>query len=222
MISRSCRSKVHNLTWLVRLCDLLRRRCKWLSAISKTLAGLGNADLQRGSVISWTWELAYSPKTGSPFGQDLPLVSLRPSCPNLFRPQPNTAPEMVRAKLCAPPTDIWANGIPCRDWIICGVEMLCPHIPNPSCPHWFWPQEKTWPPVKENGCNTASLNERKLDGLRQQINYARIIRPCSPLDSAWECQNPQATWAIWTSDNDLMFLPFGGERNKNHHWVVIF
>lgn len=54
MISRPCRSKVPNLTWLVRLCDPLRRRCKWLSAISRTLAGLGNADLQRDSVIiSW-------------------------------------------------------------------------------------------------------------------------------------------------------------------------
>lgn len=30
----------------------------------------------------------------------------------------------------------------------------------------------------------------------------------SPLESAWECQYPQATWAICTSDKLLMFLAF--------------
>lgn len=50
----------------------------------------------------------------------LPLSSLRPSCPNLLRPQPKTAPERVSAKLCAPPAAIWAKGIPSKDFISCG------------------------------------------------------------------------------------------------------
>lgn len=80
--------------------------------------------------------------------QQPPLVSLRPSWPNLFRPQPNTAPERVMAKLWAPPADSCAKGMPCKDCMIWGVEILDPCIPSPSCPNWFWPQEKTWPPIK--------------------------------------------------------------------------
>lgn len=46
--SRSSRNhKVHNLTWLVQLCDLLHRRCKSLAVTSGTSAGLGKNDLQR-------------------------------------------------------------------------------------------------------------------------------------------------------------------------------
>lgn len=135
-----------------------------------------------------------------------PLLSLRPSWPNLFRPQPNTAPERVRAKLWAPPADIWAKGIPCRDWMIWGVEMLCPFIPSPSCPYRFWPQEKTWPPMKRKRQNTQCL---VLWGKHNTLNGRCALccyKPSSPLESAWECQCPQATWAICTSDKLLMFL----------------
>lgn len=135
---------VYNLTWLTLLCDLLHRRRKSLFVIEEI-----SAEWENGVLKKTFWQLVIS------LGLDCcqavldhsPLMSFRPSWPNLLRPQPNTAPERVSAKLWAPPADIWAKGMPWREWMIWGVAMLCPLVPSPSCPYRFWPQEKTLPPM---------------------------------------------------------------------------
>lgn len=79
----------------------------------------------------------------------LPCVSLRPSCPALFFPQPNTAPDRERAKLWSPPAVIWAKGIPARDFRGWGKSLLGSSLPRPSCPLVFWPQVNSSPSEKE-------------------------------------------------------------------------
>lgn len=62
----------------------------------------------------------------------IPRSSLSPSCPELFFPQPNTAPERDRAKLWAPPAATWAKGIPSRDLTRCGLAWEGHSFPKPN------------------------------------------------------------------------------------------
>lgn len=75
----------------------------------------------------------------------LPCLSLRPSWPALFLPQPNTAPDKERAKLWSPPAVICAKGIPARDLRGCGNSLLGSSLPRPSWPLVFWPHVNSWP-----------------------------------------------------------------------------
>lgn len=195
--------------WWAQPCDPLHRRRRSLSGTLRTWGGSGSTDLLKTSwELVWGWSKEYSPAAQG-FVQRPPLVSLTPSWPNLLQPQPNTAPERVRAKLWAPPADIWPKGMACRDWTSWAVGMLCPVSPSPSWPYRFWPQEKIWPPAKQTAVRTG----RRWDGL----GAIRDRAPSSPLASARECQYPQATRAICTSDKLLMFLT-GFYKLKKHGW----
>lgn len=80
----------------------------------------------------------------------LPCLSLRPSCPALFLPQPNTAPDKERAKLWSPPAVICAKGIPARDLRGWGNSLLGSPFPRPSWPLVFWPHVNSWPSERGN------------------------------------------------------------------------
>lgn len=80
----------------------------------------------------------------------LPSLCPSPSCPRLFLPQPNTAPDTESAKLCSPPAAIRTSGTVDRDWRCwgeTGSTLLCP---TPSWPLEFWPHVYTWPSVEES------------------------------------------------------------------------
>lgn len=79
----------------------------------------------------------------------IPCISLRPNCPALFLPQPNTAPDKERAKLWSPPAMIFARGIPARDLRSWGNNLLGSPFPRPSWPLLFWPHVKSWPSKRE-------------------------------------------------------------------------
>lgn len=79
----------------------------------------------------------------------LPCLSFRPSCPALFLPQPNTAPDKERAKLWSPPAVICAKGIPARDLRGWGNSLLGSPFPRPSWPLVFWPHVNSWPSERE-------------------------------------------------------------------------
>lgn len=79
----------------------------------------------------------------------LPCLSLRPSCPALFLPQPNTAPDKDNAKLWSPPAVICAKGIPARDFRGWGNSLLGSPFPRPSWPLVFWPHVNSWPSERQ-------------------------------------------------------------------------
>lgn len=90
----------------------------------------------------------------------LPCLSLRPSCPALFLPQPNTAPDKDRAKLWSPPAVICAKGIPARDLRGWGNSLLGSPFPRPSWPLVFWPHVNSWPSErteKQHGCQYRQI-----------------------------------------------------------------
>lgn len=74
-----------------------------------------------------------------------PCLSLRPSCPALFLPHPNTAPDKESAKLWSPPAVICARGIPARDFRGWGNSLLGSPFPSPSWPLVFRPHVNSWP-----------------------------------------------------------------------------
>lgn len=89
----------------------------------------------------------------------LPFSSLRPSCPELFFPQANTAPERDKAKLWKPPAVTWANGIPSKDFTRCGLDWEVNPCPRPSWPWLFWPHV--------NNCPSGTQKLKSLNKMRQ-------------------------------------------------------
>lgn len=92
----------------------------------------------------------------------IPCLSLRPSWPALFLPQPNTAPDRERAKLWSPPAVIFARGIPARELRGWGNSLLGSPFPRPSWPLEFLPHVNSWPSKRKRtqnkiiNCNSYS------------------------------------------------------------------
>ncbi len=130
----------------------------------------------------------------------LPCSSLRPSCPALFFPQPNTAPDSDRAKLWSPPALIWASGIPLRDLSGWGDRVLGSPFPKPSWPLEFSPHTNSWPSETRRTAGRPRLPaQQKTKLLGNQWKYL-------PFERAMQCWLPHMTCEIRCSYNLLINL----------------
>lgn len=145
----------------------------------------------------------------------VPWLSLRPSCPALFLPHPNTAPDRERAKLWSPPAVIFARGIPARDLRGWGNSLLGSPFPSPSWPLVFWPHVNSCPSKWKRTAQLIHMSSEN-DGYTR-TNKNKLMKSFVPLESAMQCWFPHITWAIRWSHSRLINLCWG---NTNIFYLI--